>query len=143
MNAIRLPSGDHEARSPKCVNCLMLGGSCSSGLPVFVPCGAHVVTASASVRATHERMRRIPTDLGGTVKFAGNGGEGRSGVHHEETKLTKTNEGSSADAGLWPASRGPSSALRSQRTLREGFSVRLSPSPPLPPPRATIRTDDD
>src|SRR6187397_171016 len=69
MNAMRFPSGDHEARSPKCVNCLMFGGSFSSGLPGFVPWGSHPVTMSASVSTSGMRMRRIGADLGSGVKL--------------------------------------------------------------------------
>src|SRR6187399_2630847 len=69
MNAMRFPSGDHDARSPKCVSCLMFEGSCSSGLPVFVPCGT-AATPSPSRSASSDRMARIATDLPGHVKRA-------------------------------------------------------------------------
>ena len=37
MNAMRLPSGDHDARSPKWVSRVMFARQISSGLPVAFP----------------------------------------------------------------------------------------------------------
>src|SRR4051812_4370542 len=67
MKAIRLPSGDHDARSPKCVNCLMVGGRFSSGLPGRVPWRSHGAAATAKVRS-QERIGRIAADLASRVK---------------------------------------------------------------------------
>src|SRR3954468_22054035 len=80
MKAIRFPSGDHEARSPKCVNCLMVGGRFSSGLPGLVPWRSHGAAASVKVR-NQERIGGIAADLAGGVKNGSNGpGSTRSGV---------------------------------------------------------------
>src|SRR6266550_7131974 len=57
MNAIRFPSGDHDARSPKYDRRVMLGGRLSSGLPGFVPCGDRIAMASASVEPRSVRIR--------------------------------------------------------------------------------------
>src|SRR5215212_3210941 len=69
MKAIRFPSGDHDARSPKWVSRVMFAGRLSSGLPGLVPCGNTPATVNASTRRV-ERMTRIPTDLRVRVKAA-------------------------------------------------------------------------
>jgi hypothetical protein len=55
MNAIRVPSGDHEARSPNPVSCRMCGGSRSSGLPRFVPCASGRAVAATPISAMASR----------------------------------------------------------------------------------------
>ncbi len=70
MKAMRRPSGDHEARSPKWVSRLMFDGRLSSGLPVFVPCGTPAATPIARRNPSTDRMARIATDLPGRVKHA-------------------------------------------------------------------------
>jgi hypothetical protein len=67
MNAIRLPSGDHDARSPKCDSLTMPRGRGSSGLPGRVPCEVPHATAIVSATAREVRMARIAQDLGTTV----------------------------------------------------------------------------
>src|SRR3954469_25618254 len=47
MKAIRVPSGDHDARSPNQVRCVMFGGRGSSGLPTFGGACAPVVAAAS------------------------------------------------------------------------------------------------
>ena len=54
MKAIRLPSGDHEARSPKPVSWVMSGGRCSSGAPCLNVCACATPEAR---RGTHRRPR--------------------------------------------------------------------------------------
>src|SRR5262245_16630280 len=68
MKAMRFPSGDHDARSPKWVSRIMVCGRFSSGLPGFVPCGRLAMSASPSVRDSESRMRRIGLDLPCGVK---------------------------------------------------------------------------
>jgi len=50
MNAIRLPSGDHDARSPKCVRRVTFFGGFSSGFPFFGPSAPREMTSKEKGR---------------------------------------------------------------------------------------------
>src|SRR5205085_324348 len=71
MNATRFPSGDHDARSPKCDSRVMPGGRLSSGLPGRVPCGALDASAAANRTARRLRMARIAPYLARAVNTTG------------------------------------------------------------------------
>src|SRR4051794_41586093 len=108
MKAIRFPSGDHEARSPKCVNCLMVGGRFSSGLPGLVPWRSHGAAASVKVRS-QERIGGIAADFAGGVKNGSN------------------EPGSARSGGL----RSPGMLLL-RRPVLAGFFLWVVPAPPPP-----------
>jgi hypothetical protein len=74
MKAIRVPSGDQEARSPKPVSWRMCRGNCSSGLPRLVPwASGRAVAAAVTSTAANRDGTRIETSWGCGQRPAGSG----------------------------------------------------------------------
>src|SRR4051812_22000376 len=86
MKAIRLPSGDQDARSPKYDSRVMLDGRLFSGLPGRVPWAVTAATAHASV------IPRSARDAGVIPRSARMGGFQRicRGLSRASYRVTET-----------------------------------------------------